>query len=101
MGSTNEPMTSKEAFREQLAHVENVLIQAEEAVDGFVFTAQGDLENERTVQTTLGTNPDGAELDSAVLLGNTLYVLANQTDTHPAILAHGAVKHALELADRR
>lgn len=94
-------MSELESFREQLALVEDVLVQAEDSVDGFVFTAKGDLDDEDAIRTTIGTNPAAEEYDPTALLGNALFVLAEQTGTHPAILAHAAVQHALELQHRR
>ncbi len=93
-------MSELESFREQLAHVEDVLVQAEEAVDGFVFTAQGELDEEDAIRTTIGTNPAADELDPTALLGNALFVLAEQTSTHPAVLGHAAVQQAIELRNR-
>ncbi|MFB6362321.1 MAG: hypothetical protein ABEH59_13500 [Halobacteriales archaeon] len=93
-------MSELESFREQLAHVEDVLVQAEESVDGFVFTAQGELEDEEAIRTTIGTNPKADDLDPTSLLGNALFVLAEQTATHPAVLGHAAVQEAIELQNR-
>lgn len=89
---------SIEDYRRALAAIEDALVQSED-IDGFQFAAFVREGETTSYQATIATHPDAGGHDVTGTLGYLITYLATTVDTHPAVLAHEAVKRGMELSE--